>query len=654
MELAIAIILAFLETTFIAVILLLIHGLRNQIGKVPFYLCIGGLFIFMQIISATELKIMVGYFGADFLISNSVLFMPFLAAMILVYITEGTLAMQRLIIGIVISFAIYIYLGYLTSVQCAWKGFIISQGATATSLEYLLNQTLRNMTGSTLALVTDLFLLPIIFQRLRNLGVRIFYSVLGALVITLVADTLISVTVVYWNDPLWWSQLISSYISKTLIAIWISFLVSIYLERIEKEIPGEGKGAFDVLFAFLGSYGMTKALKKDIAEWEGRYRVVIESASDIIFIADANGKILDANPSSIKILKVPKIKGKLFSEFVDDISILPELWKKLWEDSEKKSQKTKDSIFIANKQLILKTGENEKIEVDVAFSKTYIHNNPVFIIVCRNVTEQNKLKREKEDLTNQLYHTQRLDSIGKLAGGVAHEFNNIIHAIQGHIDLVLLFIKLEDENIIKHLESVNVMIGKAGMITSQLLGFARKGKYIEKKVDIGEILSHTSNMFMPLTRKILTMSILKPDFPCLVKGDPIQLQQVFLNILINAMDSLEQAERKDKIIEIKLSRPSSFPEDWKPFKTDAKPEDYYEVSIKDNGIGMEENVKKRIFEPFYTTKEVGKGTGMGLALVYGEITGHNGFIHVVSQPAVGTTFYIYLPAITQGDGAADS
>lgn len=649
MELAIAIILALLETTFIIVVLLLIHGLRNQIGKVPFYLCIGGLFIFMQIISATELKVMIGYQGADFYISNSVLFMPLLAAVMLVYITEGTLAMQRLIIGIVISFAVYIYLGYLTSVQCTWRGFRISQGATATSLEYLLDQTLRNMTGSTLALIADLFLLPTIFQKLRNLGARIFFSVLGALIITLIADTLISITVVYWDDALWWSRLTSSYAAKAMIAVWISLLVSIYLERIEREIPGEGKGALDVLFAFLGSYGMTKALKKDITEWEGRYRVVIESASDIIFIADVNGKILDANPSATETLKISKIKGRLFSEFVDDISVLPELWKKLWEDSERKSKKSRDSVFIANKQLTLNSCENEKIEVDVAFSKTYMHNNPVFIIVCRNVTEQNKLKREKEELTNQLYHTQRLDSIGKLAGGVAHEFNNIVHAIQGHIDIILLFNHIENKEVIKHLESVNTMVGKAGKITSQLLGFARKSKYVEKDVDIGEILVHTHDMFMPLTRKTLTMTISKPDFPCIVRGNSIQLQQVFLNILINAMDALEQVKRKEKIIEVKLSKPNSFPNGWKPLKTDAKPEDYYEVSIKDNGIGMEERVKKRIFEPFYTTKGVGKGTGMGLALVYGEISGYDGFIHVVSQPGVGTTFYIYLPVLKSSE-----
>ncbi len=640
-----AIVLAFLETTFIIVVLLLIHGLRSQIGKVPFYICIGGLFIFMQIISATELKVMIGSQVADFYISNSVLFMPLLAAVMLVYITEGTLAMQRLIIGIVISFAVYIYLGYLTSVQCSWSGFGISQGATATSLEYLLDQTLKNMTGSTLPLIADLFLLPIVFQKLRNLGVRIFFAILGALILTLVADTLISIAVICWDDSLWWSHLTSSYAAKTLIAVWISLLVCIYLEKIERGIPGEEKGSLDVLFAFLGSYGMTKALKKDIAEWEDRYRVVIESASDIIFIADVNGKILDANPSAAETLKSNKIKGRLFSEFVNDISVLPELWQKLWEDSERISQNTRGSIFIANKQLTLNSCENEKIDVDVAFSKTYMHNNPVFIIVCRNITEQNKLKREKEELTSQLYHTQRLDSIGKLAGGVAHEFNNIVHAIQGHIDFILLFNKIEDEEVIKHLESANAMVEKAGTITSQLLGFARKSKYTEKSVDLGETLMHTHDMFMPLTRKTLTMTVSKPDIPCMVKGNSIQLQQVLLNILINAMDALEQVKRKEKIVEVKLSRPTSFPEDWKPLKSDAKPEDYYEVSIRDNGIGMEESVKKRIFEPFYTTKEVGKGTGMGLALVYGEISGYNGFIHVVSQPDVGTVFYIYLPVL---------
>jgi len=110
------------------------------------------------------------------------------------------------------------------------------------------------------------------------------------------------------------------------------------------------------------------------------------------------------------------------------------------------------------------------------------------------------------------------------------------------------------------------------------------------------------------------------------------------------MDAVQASDKKDKELSLSLCKPISFPKDWKPLKADAVPGNYFEIRISDNGIGMDEKLIKRIFEPFYTTKEVGKGTGMGLAMVYGEIAGHNGFIHVTSKKNEGTTFFVYLPS----------
>ena len=226
---------------------------------------------------------------------------------------------------------------------------------------------------------------------------------------------------------------------------------------------------------------------------------------------------------------------------------------------------------------------------------------------------------------------------------MAHEFNNIIHAIQGHLELMLLFDKVKNPEVEAHLEKIGKMTERAGTITSQLLGFARKGKSPQNRVELGSILSGTEDMFTPLTKKTVEIKLIKPEYSCFVKGDFVQLQQVFLNILINAIDALHSVQKKDKLIEINLKRATQFPDEWRATKIDCRASDYYEVSIKDNGSGMSEETMKRIFEPFYTTKEVGKGTGMGLAMVYGEVTAHHGFVHVTSQLEVGTTFFVYLP-----------
>jgi signal transduction histidine kinase len=646
LELTVAIVLSFLETTFITVILLILHGLRNQIGKVPFYLSIGGLFVLTQIIAATELKVIVGFQAADYYISGVVLFLPLLAAIMLVYITEGTQAAQRLIIGTVLCFFLFVYISYITAIQCTWNGFRISQGPTANSLEFLLDKSLRSMTGAILALAVDLLLIPIFYQRLRNLGARLFFAILGALMLTQIADSFIFITVTYWNDPLWWSQISSSYIAKAIVTIWISIIMTVYLSRVEKEIPGEGKSSLDVLFAFLGSYGRAKALEKNLLEWEGRYKMVVENASDMIFIVNRAGKILDANPAARRILKFKNIVGQSFVRLVESFRVLPCQWEAVWSnaDSIERMGSDYDTNYLLNRQLSLVMNDDEKIEVDASFSITHIRKDSVLIVACRNITEQKKLIKDKEELTNQLYHAQRLESMGRLAGGISHEFNNILHAIQGHIDLVLLFKKIEDESVVTHLKSVTDMVNKAGNITAQLLGFARKGKYNETSVDLVKLLNGTKDMFLPMTRKTLTLNVNMPDYECLVKGDSIQLQQVFLNLLINGMDALQASGVENKELSLSLCKPVSFPEDWKLLRADTLPGNYFEIQISDNGIGMDQKVLKRIFEPFYTTKEVGKGTGMGLAMVYGEITGHSGFIHVTSKKNEGTTFYIYLPS----------
>ena len=157
MELYLAIILSFLEITFIMVGILLLHFIRKKIGSAAFYITLGALFVFIQFISVTELKVIVGYPGADFYIANSVLFLPLLAAVMIVYITEGTQATQKLIVGTLAFFGFYIYLCYTTSVQCSWYGFRITQGPTATTLNYFLAQSLRGMTGTLVALCIDLF-----------------------------------------------------------------------------------------------------------------------------------------------------------------------------------------------------------------------------------------------------------------------------------------------------------------------------------------------------------------------------------------------------------------------------------------------------------------------------------------------------------------
>ena len=645
MELYLATILSFLEVTFIIVGILLLHFIRKRIGNAAFYITLGALFVFIQFISATELKVIVGYPGADFYIANSILFLPLLASVMIVYITEGTQATQKLIVGTLAFFGFYIYLCYTTSVQCSWYGFRITQGPTATTLNYFLAQSLRNMTGTLVALCFDLFLIPILFQRLLNLGCRKFFSILGALMITQIFDSFISITISYWNNPLWADQISSTYIARVVVTVWLSVIITVYLKYIEGGISFEDRKAFDIVFAFMESYTKRKALEQHLIEWEDRYRMVVENASDMIFIVDRKGEIIDVNKATVKLLnyrKKDRLKGKSFIKMSETFRVLPCMWEKIWnEERAELDEVSKREI----KPISLLTKDNNYVDVDIAFSKAYFKRIPVMIIFCRNITERNKLIKEKTELKEQLYHAQRVESLGRLAGGISHEFNNLLHAMQGHIDTTLIFGNLHDEKDIKHLESVMGLIDKAGNITSQLLGFARKRAFRDKPTDLRSVLSDTKDIFLPMIKKHIDFELTLPDYECQVKADPVQLQQVFLNLCINAMDALNEKGKAEKKLRIELSSNSTFLSDWKPLKADAVPTDYFLITVQDNGIGMEQNTISKIFEPFFTTKEVGKGTGMGLSMVYGEITNYKGFIHVKSLKNAGTTFYIYLPLL---------
>jgi PAS domain S-box-containing protein len=647
METVITCILALLEMTFIFVGLLLLHGLRKVIGTAAFYIAIGLLLIFTQLVSATELKVVLGFPGADFYIAPSVLFLPYLAALMVVYITEGTLVTQRLIIGAMATLGFYVYLSHLTGIQCGWAGFTISQGPSSDSFEYLLRNSQRTMASSILAQSIDLFLIPIFFQRLRNLKCRMFISVLGSLMLTQIADTFVYSLICFWGEPQLWVYLRSSYIAKAVFTIWLSIIATIYLSKIENEMPGQGRGTLDIVFAFLGSYGKTLALERNIQEWEGRYRTVIENASDMILLLNREGEILDVNNAAINIFEYKSKKniiGKKFPEMLTDTAECPFDMESYWEETLVKDRPG-EQPHMHNAQLHAFSSSGKKIELDVAVNVIEVEKVQVLIIFGRDVTERNLLNREKQELGDELAHAQRLESVGQLAGGVAHDFNNYLHAIQGNLDILLFMHDIEDKKIIKHLNRINDITNQAAKLTQALLGFARKGKYHEEVLDLSQLMNETVELFSPPSLENIELELDIDKIKMTVKCDPVQLKQVFLNILINARDAVETKSGKNSKIILEAKSATVYGNKFFPSPEggNAHPESFFCVKIQDNGIGMDKDVLARIYDPFFTTKPIGKGTGMGLAMAYGAISNHHGWIHVESEEGNGTAFYIFLP-----------
>jgi two-component system cell cycle sensor histidine kinase/response regulator CckA len=256
--------------------------------------------------------------------------------------------------------------------------------------------------------------------------------------------------------------------------------------------------------------------------------------------------------------------------------------------------------------------------------------------VLRDVSERKIAEEEKHKLEIQLQQAQKMESIGTLAGGIAHDFNNILMGIQGNASLMLLKIGSEHPNYEK-IKNIEQYVQNGTSLTKQLLGFARRGKYLVKATDLNEIIEKSSYLFARTRKEIrVRTNLIKTIWSAEV--DRGQIEQVLLNLYVNAWQAMPDGGELCLNTENIILDGSYV----KPYKV--VPGRYVKISVTDTGVGIDKETQKRIFEPFFTTKEMGRGTGLGLASVYGIIKSHGGYINVYSELDQGTTFTIYLPA----------
>lgn len=253
---------------------------------------------------------------------------------------------------------------------------------------------------------------------------------------------------------------------------------------------------------------------------------------------------------------------------------------------------------------------------------------------------------ERKRIESELQHSQKMEAIGTLAGGVAHDFNNLLMGIQGYTSLMLFKMKPGDEHYEK-LKNVEQLVRSGADLTKQLLGFARGGRYQVKVTDLREILKNISAIFMR-TKKEITVHERYEDDLYQVEVDQSQIEQAFLNLYVNAWQAMPggghlYVEARNVTLESTYVKSFS-----------VQPGKYVKVSVTDTGVGMDEKTMQRVFEPFFTTREMGRGTGLGLASVYGIVKGHKGIINVYSQVGHGTTFNVYFPASKRASKRAEA
>ena len=251
--------------------------------------------------------------------------------------------------------------------------------------------------------------------------------------------------------------------------------------------------------------------------------------------------------------------------------------------------------------------------------------------VDRDVTERRQLQE-------QLLQAQKMEAVGQLAGGVAHDFNNLLQAILGYTDLALYRLSSDDPH--RHeLEQVRLAADRASTLTRQLLAFSRRQVIQPVPLDLNDVIAGLMKMLRRLIGEHIQLEILPCHALNTVSADQGQIEQVLMNLCVNARDAMPQGGTLR--IETHNVAASEAPVRSHPW---AKGRAYVLVSVTDNGCGMEPQTVEHIFEPFYTTKGAGEGTGLGLSMVYGIVQQHNGLVQVASQAGAGTTFRIYLPA----------
>lgn len=370
------------------------------------------------------------------------------------------------------------------------------------------------------------------------------------------------------------------------------------------------------LIAIVRDITQRKEAEKVLRASETRYRTLFEQAGNAIFLENADHLIMDANRAATDLF------GYTHAELLGMRTI--QLYKKFNIDEiANKPFKTPLEITALHKS-------GKELSIDLTIAPLTTDNSKFFLSIVRDISEKKLLER-------QLYQSQKMEAIGRLAGGVAHDFNNLLTVIRGYSELIQLQVENQDPTY-NRIRQIDQACERAESLTRQLLAFSRRQILQPKVINLNDLIHDMEKMFNRIIGEdILLKTHLNRDLGH-IEADPSQIEQVILNLVVNARDAMPNGgtiliETDNAVLDRSIRH--KHPE--------VKVGNYIRLSISDNGTGIDKDTQAHIFEPFFTTKKEGEGTGLGLATVYGIIKQSNGFIWVYSEPGEGTTFKIYLP-----------
>jgi len=382
----------------------------------------------------------------------------------------------------------------------------------------------------------------------------------------------------------------------------------------------------------------TKKTEAAYSESEERFQQAFEKAYDaIVWVNKESKEIVNCNDATEKIVKKKKTK-LLYRHY----SVLNN--NKHNFDLDKLFDFADTSSLSAPLELELLDSMDNRLTIEATKSLVHIEGEPVIQAVLRDVTRRLADEKEKCELESQLHQSEKMKAIGQLAGGMAHDFNNMLGAIAGYAEMIKGRVGDSNPMLAKYAKGILSAAQRSNELTAQLLTFARKGTVKLVAIDIHDIINEVIHLLEHTINKNITMESSYEATPSSIRGDKAQLQNAILNLAVNARDAMPKGGKltfRSSVTEIQE------PQENKKHAYQIEPGNYVKIEVCDTGIGMNPETCDRIFEPFFTTKEKGKGTGLGLASVYGTIKSHNGYIDVKSKENQGTTFSILLPLLAE-------
>ncbi len=365
--------------------------------------------------------------------------------------------------------------------------------------------------------------------------------------------------------------------------------------------------------------------EESLRESEDRYRTLFEMESDATFIIDnESGEIIEANETAAGLYGYTK--RELVGMRNYDLSAEPD-----------ETRCATENRLTAIPVRWHRKKDGTVFPVEISAAHLSLKGRPVHIASIRDITERMRHEEERKALQSQLFQSQKIEAVGQLAGGVAHDFNNILTVIFGYTDLLMK--KIEPDSPLRFpTEQIQSSAVRAAELTRGLLAFSRKQIMEPKKLEIQDVVREMDKMLGRLVREDIVLRTELAEARLVVNADAGQIGQVLINLVTNAVYAMPEGG----VLSINVHRgviDSGFIERH----GFGEPGEYACISVSDTGTGMDEETRRRIFEPFFTTKEPGKGTGLGLSIVYGIVKQHDGFITVGSEPGAGTTFHVYLP-----------